>query len=395
MKHKKRNVAAVVLFVGCLMFFCVGSLFMPDRKRSVLEARKLTRHIKYTSLEQYLERDLFQNIENYVSDQMIGRDCMEGLYGDILRLTGHRNINDRIILKDNQIVEIYQTVPNYQSYIKKIDRINQFYEKNKIPFLMVNTPVKASIVAENETWQGKPISNRETVVNQYFAELKEKGVDTLDVTAVLKELYQKGQEPYYATDHHWNYKGVYAAYQELVKKLRIDGLSIPVLSEDDFEIYTDSHAFYGSGIRTIGGTVLFNRQHDQVSVRYPKYGNYELERYGKDALEGKGSIFVDTTIYQGNEEKYFDYYNIHLGGNQRKAVIRNKELSDGKVLVFVGDSFSLSMLPLLAANFKEIHYFDARHLNEPITEYAKEAGADQVIFMYNANLMPNRYEKLK
>lgn len=95
------------------------------------------------------------------------------------------------------------------------------------------------------------------------------------------------------------------------------------------------------------------------------------------------------------ESRYLDYYNINLGGNNRKILIQNQSLQEGKKLALVGDSFSLSMLPMHSANFKEIHYFDARYLNLSITDYGKEIGADQVIFMFNANLASNRYDRLK
>lgn len=395
MNNSRIQKASIILFVGTLGFLCFGSLLCPDRQRSELEARRMTQRIEYTSFSQYLDRSLFQNIENYVSDQMLGRDAIEGLYADIQRLTGHRYINNRILLKDGQIVEIYQNQQDIEGYAEIISKINKKYQQAAIPFLFVSTPVKASVVAQKETWQGQPISNREVEVRKFFKLLHDAEVDTLDLTKSMQNLYDNGINPYYKTDHHWNYQGVYAGYQSLMKALAEKGMSTAGLSETEFGIYTDFHKFYGSGLRTMGGTILFSGQYDTVRVRYPLNGTFRMEREGKEVKEGNGEIFIDSTIYEEQEDKYLDYYNIHLGGNCRKIIIHNQSVSGEEKLVLVGDSFSLSMLPMLARSFKEIHYFDSRHLNMPVTEYAEEIQADYVVFMFNANLAADRYRKIQ
>lgn len=330
MKANCKQKIAIILFVGSLFFFCLGSLLMPDREKSELEARNMTTTIRYSSIDQYLNREVFQSIEDYVSDQMIGRDWIQGLYADIQRLIGHRNINERIVLKNNQIVEIYQDNPDVVPYADKLDEINQRYQEADIPFLFVNTPVKASIVSEGEKWNGEPISNRKEVMQDYFKLLKERNIDTFDLTDTLQELYDAGINPYYSTDHHWNYKGVYSSYQTVIEQLNNRGMGLPVLEEEDFEVYTDNHDFYGSGVRTMGGTVLFSKRHDKVRVRYPKEGEFVLERNRKKTRSGNGEIFIDKSIYEENESRYLDYYNINLGGNNRKMLIQNKSFPEGK-----------------------------------------------------------------
>jgi hypothetical protein len=63
-------------------------------------------------------------------------------------------------------------------------------------------------------------------------------------------------------------------------------------------------------------------------------------------------------------------------------VIKSQNTDAPKVLV-VRDSYSDSLAPFLTENFSEVHLFDLRYNNTPVTMYAAQNGFDAVVVMYS------------
>ena len=51
----------------------------------------------------------------------------------------------------------------------------------------------------------------------------------------------------------------------------------------------------------------------------------------------------------------------------------------------VRDSYADSLAPFLAEEFQEVHLFDLRYNNTPLTKYVADNGIDQVLVLYSAN----------
>lgn len=396
MSKRKIDIITIVLFICVITSVMLISIIVPDRDRSELEARELATDINCDSWKQYTSGKLFLSIENYVNDQIIFRDELQGLYTDFQRAMGKFEINNEFILDDGYIVDEMNRVPSYEKFADIIDTVAEKYADENIPFLFVATPTKADVLEYMNKRDYLQISNRRKYTNKYFSLLNEKGVSTLNLLDDIVRLSEEGIPLYYKTDHHWNYKGAYVGYKNIIEYINNSSdLDLTLYEELDFKLHKDNHKFYGSDMRKLGGTLFFNGSYDNVKTLLPKTGKFSLWRYKKGTKEGGSEIFLDYTIFE-KDDKYNGYHGINLGGNQKRMILHNySEEVKGKKILFLGDSFSLQLLPMLSGNFEEIYYFDARKINVDIFKIAKEEQIDYVIFMFNSNMEENRYTNIE
>ena len=92
---------------------------------------------------------------------------------------------------------------------------------------------------------------------------------------------------------------------------------------------------------------------------------------------------IESSLYHPEKLAVKDKYAYFLGGNQPLCVIENPDAANGKLLV-VRDSYSDSLAPFLAEEFREVHLFDLRYNNLSLKQYAADHEIDQVLVLYSA-----------
>ncbi len=167
---------------------------------------------------------------------------------------------------------------------------------------------------------------------------------------------------FYKTDHHWNYRGSYRAYKELVQLMTNDE---PLKYID--EICTESK-IDGSKAANLGAANLFDeymcaylfelKEHD-VYINGQKvegYGNY------KNILKSRPNKTTYGDFYGGDAALLeFDYHN------------SNKEN-----LLIIGESYDNAINELLAAHFNKTFNVDLRNY--------KDSGFDVKEFIVKNNI---------
>ena len=93
---------------------------------------------------------------------------------------------------------------------------------------------------------------------------------------------------------------------------------------------------------------------------------------------------MESSLYHPEKLEVKDKYAFFLGGNQPLCVIQNPDALNGKLLV-VRDSYSDSLAPVLAEEFREVHLFDLRYNNTSLKQYVADNGIDQVLVLYSGN----------
>ena len=89
-----------------------------------------------------------------------------------------------------------------------------------------------------------------------------------------------------------------------------------------------------------------------------------------------------SSIYDRSYLDQKDKYSLFFGGNPPALTIRNENPEAHGTLLVVKDSFANSLLPYLAESYEEIHVFDPRYNRTPISEYAAQCGADEILVLY-------------
>ena len=89
-----------------------------------------------------------------------------------------------------------------------------------------------------------------------------------------------------------------------------------------------------------------------------------------------------TSIYDRSYLDQKDKYSLFFGGNPPALTIRNENPEAHGTLLVVKDSFANSLLTYLAESYEEIYVFDPRYNRTPISEYAAQCGADEILVLY-------------
>ena len=101
-----RHVDIFLTFAVMIVMLAViiGSAVLPDRDKSENENRFLTQAPSF-SIEDILSGEYQEKLEEYLSDQIIGRDNWVKIRSSVLRSIGYNDINGVYILDDGRLIE--------------------------------------------------------------------------------------------------------------------------------------------------------------------------------------------------------------------------------------------------------------------------------------------------
>lgn len=99
---------------------------------------------------------------------------------------------------------------------------------------------------------------------------------------------------------------------------------------------------------------------------------------------------VRDSLYDYAKLEGKDKYAVYLGGNYGEVDIRTN-LTNGKTLLVIKDSFAHSFVPLAVNHYERVLMVDLRYFNMPIEAYVEENGVTDVLVLYNlANLATDK-----
>lgn len=173
---------------------------------------------------------------------------------------------------------------------------------------------------------------------------------------------------YYRTDTHWKQEAIIDVAEVLAA-----GMDVPF--HNDFTVNQAKSPFYG----VYYGRAGLDLPPDVISyctsglldscLVYDYENDKEIPLYNMEALMGR------------------DPYEMFLGGNISLASIENPEALSDKELVVFGDSFSRSLLPLLAGSYSRITLVDIRYIPSARIGNHIEFSDQDVLFLYSTSVL--------
>ena len=173
-------------------------------------------------------------------------------------------------------------------------------------------------------------------------------------------------DDYYLTDPHIKQNNLYKMVEKLVGKAD---------SEKD----------------RLGTIDSFIGQH-KVNVKdmKPETVNYVLNRSIEDATVENIMGDECTTVYNYDKLHSDSPYDFFLSGPSPIKKIVNHRVGQEKRLVIFGDSFSLSIAPLLINQYHEIDIIDLRYVVSTLIEkYVHITETTDILFLYNEQVVNN------
>ena len=141
---------------------------------------------------------------------------------------------------------------------------------------------------------------------------------------------------------------------------------------DSYELRTVTQPFYGT---LYSKAVSWFQQPDRMYLPELKQPQ-QITQYvnGTEPREG---------IYWEEYLEQKDKYSVYLGGNRGVDVVKNADVTNGRKLLILKDSYANSMIPFLSTNFSEIHLIDLRYYNFNVYDYMKEQGITDAAAIYS------------
>lgn len=355
---KKFNIflsALFCLFIGSIL---VISTILPDKEMSELENRYLAKPPKL-SLETLQNGTFMEDAEEYVSDQIVGRDFWVALKAWSERLSGKQENNGVYFGKEDTLLNRVNT-PTQEELDKRLAYVDALVGNVSVPVYLGLIP-SSSAVWSDRLPAGAPTADELSLIEEFYFNT---GAQTLDMAGALLE--HKAEDIYYRTDHHWTSLGAFYGANVLLEAMGLEPLNL-----SDYEKTTVTTEFYGTTFSTSGVRWVAP---DSIDT-YISGDGVKVTSWFTGSPE-EGNLYVDRYL---NEKDKYSYF---LGGNQSLCVIETEHTDAPKVLV-IRDSYSDSLAPFLTERFSEIHLFDPRYNLTSVKDYVAQNDIDQVVVLYS------------
>ncbi len=369
----------IIIFIFLIFAIPILTISHKNNHISNIENRTLATIPEY-SKERLFNGEYFSDLENYVSDHIIGRDKIIKSYTLLnMKILGKRKINNIIIGKENTLLPYYteelsqnleNNLNNIPTMIENINKLNKSIKSYDGEFLFVGLPGQSSFFRDRyqDYFENKQEYFDENE-SKMFQELGNKEINYINMNQIFAQ--EPNKEYYLKTDHHYSFKGSYITYVEIIKNLK-DDLNLNIrepLKVDELNIATLENPILGSRNKQI---YFLQHTDEKISIAYPK-DTIEYEKI----TDGTS----DPTLYYFDNENLRPSYSIYMGGDHSEIIIDTNREGLPNLLLF-GDSFTNALEPLLYYHFNQTRILDLRHYKKmDLYEYINLHKPDIVIMV--------------
>jgi len=389
MKHHKKiktNNADILLFVSFLIIILIlmGALVKKERMYSSVENRSLNLFQHFT-ISSFIDGSYQKSLEDALADQAIGSETIKGLTSDILNFIDY-NLIPKAICED-KYVYLDDGYYNFNCDDYMLKRLfSEFHES-------VEDDIKETL---------RQYSNLNNYIDTYYYfittssiynfEFNDYQIDILStITDNMTGNYKLGvfdfadynefKQYFYKTDHHWNYKGSYKGYSEIMKLLEYNGdLIVP-----EEEVVFDDLIYFGSASR-MSGIFDFKEKFTVYKFNFPELvitNNRESNTYGNEELYFNEEYLTD---------KLTNHYGYYYGGDSGELIIDANDKNKDNLLI-ISNSYSNAINKLIASHFNKTYIVDMRNYYSlfeeefEIYKYIKKNNIDKVLVIMNYDFL--------
>lgn len=176
---------------------------------------------------------------------------------------------------------------------------------------------------------------------------------------------------YFRTDHHWNGKGAYYAYEAFCRTKGIEPFTLEKREKKEFD------GFLGTMYQNNGKDENLLPA-DTVEAFLPVSANAAMKFTNTDGTTYDWPIVKDVSEWSSGAK-----YNTFAGSDNPITEFTNPDVADGSVLIVVKESFGNALLPYLVDHYSKIYEIDYRYWKGNLVSFAEEVGADDLLFANN------------
>lgn len=362
MSRKNENILITAAFCGFLAVMLLCYLFLPKEAFSQREKRYLAEKPVF-SWENLASGELGEQIEDYLSDHIPGRNFYVGMNAGFDLITGRQVTGDVRLLEGDRIVEA-PVRWNSQVVEKNMKAINDFSTVLGREVNLMIVP-SAGWASESKRVRGLDLFSREEYPDgNFIAQIYSMAGDMVCVMDAVSVMEGR-EEYYYRTDHHWNSRGAYEVY-----RFCMESLGRYYAPEDAFQVETISgfqgSTFTRSALWTVPGEMLELWHSDSaLTVQNAEQEGLHEGPFYRERLEEA------------------DKYTVYLDGNHSVVRIDNPgQKGNGKLLV-IRDSYSNCLGCFLAESYETVVLVDLRYYKKPVSELCAQENFDDILICYS------------
>ena len=363
----------IVIFVLPLFLFYLYPL-RGVKEKSLIESRKLEKVPTFT-FSKFFKGEYQDELEKAISDQLLLSQTLRKNNKRFDNFTNH-NLSKAFNIKDDECLKYIEYSKGYYTYgcseylIEKPNEELSFnYDKISKMFNSINRKKYVYFIEKDRSVNFNDMNGKEKVYKDIKKAFK------ADRYARFKlESFDEYKKYFYQTDHHWNYKGQYKGYTEIIRLLlgKKEKVYKPI------NTVTYDIIFYGSADRK-----------NQTELSKEKFTVYEYpELKYKVYVDGKEKNYNNKQLYRDkkyNLKKYFNHYASYYGGDYAEVIYDFNKPDKDNILI-ISTSYSNSIKDLIASHFNKTYYVDIRHYeNFDVNKYIEEHDIDKVLLMGDIN----------
>lgn len=360
---KKNDLIIVIPFLIFIFTFGLLYFFVPDIEFSENE-NKYLQQLPKVSLKSLLNGTFESDFEEYLSDQIAGRDFWVQCNTVLLLSSGQKDVNGVYVGDNGYLLEIFDNI-DMDRYEKQIAALNKFSTYVDVPVYFTIAPNSVSVLSDYLPEFAVNYS-QDKYISDFYNGLSS-DITTINISDVLKA--HSDEYIFYKTDHHWTTYGSYLAFNEIISVMGFEQLSkadlIKTEVSDDFK-----GTFYSKG--------NFNVEADVIS-------RYDMKDAGSitvtlDDGTTRSSLYEESSLDKKDKYGYFSH------GNPAHLKVETS-VENGKTLVIIKDSYMHCMVPFFTSYYSEIHMLDPRYIKTNLTEYILGLEPNEILILYNAKTL--------
>jgi len=420
--NKRISIFYIITFLIIIGGFSLASLIIPDRSFSASENRTLSPR-PVLRVDALTSRTFFEDMNQYLNDQIIFRDELvilfqrqqnskifnTMLFENMLHANTPQKPEDGTEVKDSRIVSklllinnkwifpIPSTVVYTQHIDNATDKLNKavkFAQDQGTETYFVSNPSRTKELMHLYP----PYLQNDSYVKskEYFLSKLDQNVNVVNIgnkfdTFTKAEL----EEMYFETDHHWNIKGAFLAYQEMISEISkrsplfedepmsLSEINVSQLTEGRFEGSYNNQINFVINPKNADRTIIYE-------PRTPfEFAHFEvINTDGTETIKG----FNDFYGFKRGQSTY--KYGSIYGGDRRKIVYENLKANNKLNVLLMKDSFMNPITPYLAQHFNKLTVLDNRYYTEfSLQNVLTSEHYDMVIIAFHDdNLFSGTYE---
>ena len=296
------------------------------------------------------------------------------LNGMMRRMLGQRMLNGVVRLNNGQLTYLHEPIEaeTLQQNADNISALYNYFAQRGIPFWFAITPDKISMY-DDELPPGYTDSSNDNI-EIFLQRLRDNGTPYIDLREGLHTIDPDLYRFFYLTDHHWTTEAGFYAFTLLAEEMQKGGVYFPeeVLDIHNYTQEVHEDTLFGSWGQRVGRGFA---DEEDLALWIPTYDTQVMR--GFDSLRGTlGDVLYDRSVFETNTDGL-----VYDGVLLDTTRFVNEGNSNGKRILFIGDSMARTVIPYFVASFREFWWGDA-YQSETITEAKiNEASPDVVILL--------------